>query len=142
MVAKTITALKDKKGSARNRGYSDETIELALNWNLDPHKPGQSWRALPHGTGKMGHGVGRSHDRLGVGRPGRGRPARRRRNPGGRCRDEQALCPPATTSTVALATLQMILIWQKKGGWPAYSVPMRQVVGHGRGIARRVAIRR
>jgi large subunit ribosomal protein L1 len=35
--------------------HPDETIELALNLNLDPRKPGQSLRgsiSLPHGTGK------------------------------------------------------------------------------------------
>jgi large subunit ribosomal protein L1 len=34
----------------------DETVELALNLNLDPRKPGQALRgtmALPHGTGKV-----------------------------------------------------------------------------------------
>ena len=37
------------------RGNPDETIELALNLNLDPRKPGQSLRGsvtLPHGTGR------------------------------------------------------------------------------------------
>jgi len=40
---------------AWTRGHPDETIELALNLNLDPRKPGQSLRgsvSLPHGTGK------------------------------------------------------------------------------------------
>lgn len=35
--------------------HPDETIELALNLNLDPRKPGQALRgsvSLPHGTGK------------------------------------------------------------------------------------------
>ncbi len=39
-------------GPYRNQ---DETIELALNLNLDPRKPGQALRgslSLPHGTGK------------------------------------------------------------------------------------------
>jgi len=37
------------------RNHPDETIELALNLNLDPRKPGQALRGsltLPHGTGK------------------------------------------------------------------------------------------
>ena len=37
------------------RGHPDETIELALNLNLDPRKPGQALRGsliLPHGTGR------------------------------------------------------------------------------------------
>jgi len=37
------------------KGHPDETIELALNLNLDPRKPGQALRGtltLPHGTGK------------------------------------------------------------------------------------------
>ena len=41
-----------KEGTFRNQ---DETIEVALNLNLDPRKPGQSLRGslpLPHGTGK------------------------------------------------------------------------------------------
>jgi large subunit ribosomal protein L1 len=36
--------------------HPDETIELSLNLNLDPRKPGQSLRgslSLPHGTGKI-----------------------------------------------------------------------------------------
>ena len=36
-------------------GFFDETVELALNLNLDPRKPGQSLRGsvdLPNGTGK------------------------------------------------------------------------------------------
>ena len=40
------------EGQYRNQ---DETIELALNLNLDPRKPGQALRgsvSLPHGTGK------------------------------------------------------------------------------------------
>lgn len=39
------------------RNLTDETIELSLNMNLDPRKPGQSLRgtlALPHGTGLAG----------------------------------------------------------------------------------------
>lgn len=45
------------KNKPRKFGYPDETIELALNLNLDPRKPGQSLRgsvSLPHGTGKKG----------------------------------------------------------------------------------------
>ena len=40
-------------GPYRNQ---DETVELALNLNLDPRKPGQNLRGsvkLPHGTGKL-----------------------------------------------------------------------------------------
>mmetsp|Transcript_16066 Transcript_16066/g.22629 ORF Transcript_16066/g.22629 Transcript_16066/m.22629 type:complete len:316 (+) Transcript_16066:146-1093(+) len=42
----------DNNGVFRNQ---DETIEMALNLNLDPRKPGQALRGsieLPHGTGK------------------------------------------------------------------------------------------
>jgi large subunit ribosomal protein L1 len=45
-----------RKPPAR-RNNPDETIELALNLNLDPKKPGQSIRgslSLPHGTGRKG----------------------------------------------------------------------------------------
>jgi large subunit ribosomal protein L1 len=49
----SIVALQKKDdGPYRNQ---DETIELALNLNLDPRKPGQAIRgslSLPHGTGK------------------------------------------------------------------------------------------
>eukprot|EP00956_Cyclotella_meneghiniana_P038052 scaffold148285_cov28-Cyclotella_meneghiniana.AAC.1 len=46
------------KHEAENKEYRrmDETIELALQLNLDPRKPGQSLRgslALPHGNGKQ-----------------------------------------------------------------------------------------
>jgi len=46
------------KGGSKDEGpyrNQDETIELILNLNLDPRKPGQSLRGslpLPHGTGK------------------------------------------------------------------------------------------
>mmetsp|Transcript_6945 Transcript_6945/g.10532 ORF Transcript_6945/g.10532 Transcript_6945/m.10532 type:complete len:340 (+) Transcript_6945:84-1103(+) len=43
----------DNGGIYRNQ---DETIEMALNLNLDPRKPGQALRGsleLPHGTGKQ-----------------------------------------------------------------------------------------
>ena len=43
---------RQEEGAYRNQ---DETIELALNLNLDPRKPGQALRGtipLPHGTGK------------------------------------------------------------------------------------------
>jgi len=46
---------QNKTMPAWTRGHPDETIELALNLNLDPRKPGQSLRgsvSLPHGTGK------------------------------------------------------------------------------------------
>lgn len=50
---KRIKGVKIKdEGPYRNQ---DETIELILNLNLDPRKPGQSLRGslpLPHGTGK------------------------------------------------------------------------------------------
>lgn len=42
---------------ARKLNHPDETIELSLNLNLDPRKPGQALRgsvSLPHGTGKKG----------------------------------------------------------------------------------------
>lgn len=44
----------DNEGVYRNQ---DETVEMALNLNLDPKKPGQALRgsmSLPHGTGKKG----------------------------------------------------------------------------------------
>ena len=44
--------ISKEDGPYRNQ---DETIELALNLNLDPRKPGQAIRgsiSLPHGTGK------------------------------------------------------------------------------------------
>lgn len=43
------------KTNQRTSGHPDETVELALNLNLDPRKPGQALRGsveLPHGTGK------------------------------------------------------------------------------------------
>lgn len=46
-----------KSKPPRKFGHPDETIELALNLNLDPRKPGQALRgsvSLPHGTGKKG----------------------------------------------------------------------------------------
>ena len=49
-VAKAV-ASKSSKCS-----HPDETIELSLNLNLDPRKPGQALRgslSLPHGTGKI-----------------------------------------------------------------------------------------
>jgi len=49
---KRIKGGKKDDGPYRNQ---DETIELILNLNLDPRKPGQSLRGslpLPHGTGK------------------------------------------------------------------------------------------
>jgi large subunit ribosomal protein L1 len=42
---------------ARILNHPDETIELVVNLNLDPRKPGQALRGsvtLPHGTGKKG----------------------------------------------------------------------------------------
>jgi len=47
-----------KKGIQETGPYRnlDETIELAINLNLDPRRPGQSLRGslqLPHGTGKV-----------------------------------------------------------------------------------------
>jgi large subunit ribosomal protein L1 len=42
---------------ARVLNHPDETIELVINLNLDPRKPGQALRGsvtLPHGTGKKG----------------------------------------------------------------------------------------
>ena len=51
-IAQLSSEVVEKEGPFRNQ---DETIELALNLNLDPRKPGQSLRGslpLPHGTGK------------------------------------------------------------------------------------------
>ena len=51
-IIRTYVCVKEQ-GEYRN---VDETIELALNLNLDPRKPGQALRgslALPHGTGKV-----------------------------------------------------------------------------------------
>lgn len=48
----TLVLLFKTDGPYRNQ---DETIELALNLNLDPRKPGQALRgalSLPHGSGK------------------------------------------------------------------------------------------
>jgi large subunit ribosomal protein L1 len=48
---RAVNGIKEN-GPYRNQ---DETIELALNLNLDPRKPGQALRGsipLPHGTGK------------------------------------------------------------------------------------------
>ena len=45
---------------ARKINHPSETLELAINLNLDPRKPGQSLRGsiiLPHGTGKKGQNV-------------------------------------------------------------------------------------
>jgi large subunit ribosomal protein L1 len=49
---------RKKKGIKDDGPYRnvDETIEFALNLNLDPRKPGQNIRgsvSLPHGTGKL-----------------------------------------------------------------------------------------
>jgi large subunit ribosomal protein L1 len=44
-----------QKDTATTKARPDETIEIALNLNLDPRKPGQALRGsveLPHGTGK------------------------------------------------------------------------------------------
>lgn len=44
----------------KERKLVDETVELAVNLNLDPRKPGQALRgslSLPHGTGKKGQSV-------------------------------------------------------------------------------------
>jgi len=49
---RSVKGIKED-GPYRNQ---DETIELALNLNLDPRKPGQAIRgslSLPHGTGKQ-----------------------------------------------------------------------------------------
>lgn len=48
---------KWKRNGKEERDPPDETIEMALNLNLDPRKPGQALRgsiSLPHGTGKKG----------------------------------------------------------------------------------------
>mmetsp|Transcript_22996 Transcript_22996/g.66380 ORF Transcript_22996/g.66380 Transcript_22996/m.66380 type:complete len:335 (-) Transcript_22996:57-1061(-) len=55
--AKYGTRIAAKKGLTVDGPYrnQDETIELALNLNLDPRKPGQALRgsvSLPHGTGR------------------------------------------------------------------------------------------
>ena len=46
---------KDLESTTKTFRETDETIELAINLNLDPRKPGQQLRgsiALPHGSGK------------------------------------------------------------------------------------------
>ena len=54
---------REKKGIADGGGPyrpGDETVELAINLNVDPRKPGQSLRgslSLPHGTGRKVHCV-------------------------------------------------------------------------------------
>ncbi len=74
MVAKDIAKRKRKRQKreayhlkkatpekpARKVNHPSETLELAINLNLDPRKPGQSLRGsiiLPHGTGKKGQNV-------------------------------------------------------------------------------------
>jgi len=47
--------MKRQGVAAEGKTHPDETVELALNLNLDPRKPGQALRgsiALPNGTGK------------------------------------------------------------------------------------------
>jgi large subunit ribosomal protein L1 len=55
-VASTTTAtLQVPEVATIGCSHPDETIDLAVNLNLDPRKPGQSLRgniSLPHGTGK------------------------------------------------------------------------------------------
>lgn len=55
-----VCEFKKVKPRKKRTHNVDETVELAVNLNLDPRKPGQSLRgslALPHGTGKKGQSV-------------------------------------------------------------------------------------
>jgi large subunit ribosomal protein L1 len=112
-----IATLKGKKERTK-RGYPDETIELALNLNLDPRKPGQSLRGsleLPHGTGKPGHKVlvFTTDEELTVKVKEMGA-----QFVGGAELVDQVLdgtVSPGSAFTVALATMEMIPILTKKG---------------------------
>jgi large subunit ribosomal protein L1 len=112
-----IATLKGKKERTK-RGYPDETIELALNLNLDPRKPGQSLRGsleLPHGTGKPGHKVlvFTTDEELTVKVKEMGA-----QYVGGPELVDQVLdgtVSPGSAFTVALATMEMIPILTKKG---------------------------
>jgi Ribosomal protein L1p/L10e family len=113
----SIAELKGKK-KRTVRGYPDETIELALNLNLDPRQPGQSLRGsleLPHGTGKKGHSVLVFTTDVILADQARAAGAQ---FVGGESLIDDVMngtVSPGDAFTVALATLEMIPILQKKG---------------------------
>ena len=112
-----IANLKGKK-KRTGRGYPDETIELALNLNLDPRKPGQSIRGsleLPHGTGKQGQSVLVFTTDEALAERAKAAGAS---HVGGEALIEEIVkgaVSPGDAFQVALATLEMIPILQKKG---------------------------